>query len=142
MDMTSPSYQKRFWVVRTSDHKVLREHHVAHGVNTSCKKDRAQACHFSNVVGSRMSSKGAMLTGKVYYGKHGKSLKLHGLEEQNNNVLRRHVVIHKARYVTDKYILRRGRAGQSWGCPALDPAVCSKVIDEIKGGTFVYIYHE
>ena len=143
IDMTEPSYKKRFYVVSMPDGKVLRQHHVSHGVNTSCKNNRAKACYFSNTVGSLKSSKGAMKTGGVYYGSKGKSLRLHGLEKGvNNNVFRRAIVIHKARYVTDPYILRNGRAGQSFGCPALDPAVSSAVIDEIKGGTFVYIHAE
>ncbi len=143
IDMTAPSYKKRLWLVRVKDNKVLRQHHVAHGVNSSCKHNRALACRFGNKYGSRMSSKGAMVTAETYWGKWGKSLKLDGLEPGvNDNVRKRAVVMHKSTYVTDPYILRTGRAGQSWGCPAVDPAIWPSLREEIKGGTFVYIYHE
>jgi hypothetical protein len=81
---------------------------------------------------------GSFITKGTYYGKNGRSLNLKGLDKTNNNAFIRRVVIHKASYVTDGYILKNGRAGNSWGCPALDPAVCQDVIDLIKNGTFIY----
>jgi hypothetical protein len=141
--MTIHSKYKRLALIDVATQKFLRTHHVAHGVNTSCKKDKGRACYFSNVYGSRQSSKGAMVTAETYWGKWGKSLKLDGLEKGvNDNVRRRAVVMHKATYVTDRYITRMGRAGQSWGCPAVDPAIWNSLREEIKGGTFVYIYYK
>ncbi len=143
IDMTEHSKHRRLAVIEVATGQRTRLHHCAHGINTSCKKNRGKACYFSNIYGSRMSSKGAMVTAETYWGKWGKSLKLDGLEPGiNDNVRRRAIVMHKANYVTDRFIARVGRAGQSWGCPAVDPAIWPSLRDEIKGGTFVYIYHE
>ena len=140
IDMKAPSYQKRFFVFDCKQGKLIRQHHVAHGVNSNSPSDRARATRFSNKWMSKQTSLGAFVTGKTYYGKHGRSLNLHGLEKGvNDNAFKRRVVIHKAKYVTDGFILRNKRAGNSWGCPALDPAVCQTVIDLIKGGAFVYV---
>ncbi len=142
VDFTQPSYKKRFFVYSMVDKKIIREHHCSHG-SGSAGRDPAYCDKFSNVNMSKKSSLGSMKTGGVYYGKHGRSLKLHGLEEGvNNNVYSRSIVIHSARYVTDNYILKNGRAGCSWGCFALDPAICNDVIDLVKGGTFLYSYYK
>ena len=137
-----PSYRKRLYVFDIKTGRLLRAHHCAHGSKTSDRSDPALARYFSNVIGSRKTSLGAMKTGKVYQGKYGKSLKLHGLEKGiNHNVYRRFVVIHPAKYVSDSYILGNGRCGQSWGCPAVDYAVSSSLIDLIKDGVFVYAHY-
>ena len=35
---------------------------------------------------------------------------------------------------------QQGRLGRSWGCPALSQDMAPRVIDTIKGGTFVFAY--
>lgn len=142
VDFSEPSFRKRLYVVNLASKTVEQEHHVAHGKNSACFYDSAHACKFSNKIGSLQSSLGAMKTGKVYYGKNGKSLKLHGLEKGvNSNVFIRFVVIHPSNYVTDAYIRQNKKAGMSWGCLAVDPAISSSLIDLIKDGTFVYCYY-
>lgn len=140
VDMCQPSYRKRFIVFDHETGKVIRKHHVAHGVGSNkSSNNRVYATKFSNVIMSKKTSLGAYVTGKVYYGRYGKSLNLHGLEDTNSRAFVRRIVIHKARYVTDDYILSNGRAGNSWGCLALDPAVYNYIIDLLKGGAFVYV---
>ena len=141
-NIDEPSYRKRLYLYDLKAQKVIRHHHVSHGVNSSDPKDRAYAKYFSNEQGSHKSSIGAMVTGSTYRGKHGRSLKLYGLEAKNSNVERRYIVIHRAYYVTNNYIMDRGRAGQSHGCPAIDPLICDSLISMIKGGTFFYVYHK
>lgn len=139
VNFDEPSYRHRLYVFKNG--RLIETHHVSHGSRSSCT-NKAFACKFSNKVGSHMSSLGAMKTGEIYYGKHGKSLKLIGLEKGKNNLVKlRHIVVHAADYVTDDYILRNGRAGCSWGCLAVDPAISSRLIDMIEGGCFVYIHH-
>lgn len=142
VNMAEPSYHKRLFVVRIDNGDVIRRHHVAHGINSSAHNDRAYAVKFSNVVGSRCTSLGAMVTAETYYGKHGLSCKLDGLEPGvNDNVRKRYVVIHSAAYVTDRYIITNGRAGQSDGCLAVDPAISKSLINLVKDGCFVYVYY-
>lgn len=142
INMDEPSYRHRLYVVNLETKEIERTHHVSHGVQSSNKKDRAYATKFSNEEGSHKSSIGAMVTGNTYRGKHGLSLKLKGLEKRNSNVEKRYIVLHKAWYVTDGYIMQHGRAGQSHGCPAVDPNIGGSLINLIKGGVFFYIYSE
>lgn len=141
VDYTQPSYKKRLFVLHHG--AVIRMHHVAHGSNSSALHDKSMAVSFSNKVNSHKSSLGLMKTGQIYYGRHGKSLKLKGLEKgKNDNVFLRYIVIHPSKYVTNSYIDAHGYAGCSWGCLAVDPAISSSLIDLIKGGCPVYAYHE
>jgi hypothetical protein len=52
----------------------------------------------------------------------------------------RHIVMHGAWYVSNDQIRSQGRLGRSWGCPALSQDMAPRVIDTIKGGTFVFSY--
>lgn len=141
VNFDEPSYRKRLYLYDLNKDLFIKEHHVAHGANSSNPRNRAEAISFSNVNNSHKSSLGAMYTGEVYYGKHGKSCKLHGLERGiNDNVFDRVIVIHPSNYVTDKYILNTGKAGESFGCLAIDPIISAKLIDLVKDGTFVYAY--
>lgn len=143
INMSAPSYRKRFYVVSMKDKKVVRAHHTSHGSKSSDPNNRAYAKHFSNTNNSHQSSLGAMVTSNTYRGKHGRSLRLNGLEEHKNSIVRqRAIVVHSAHYCTNRFILDAGRAGESWGCPALDPAVCQTVIGEIKEGVFFYVYYK
>jgi len=42
---------------------------------------------------------------------------------------------------TQKFALRHGRLGRSWGCPALDPSVNRDVIDAIRDRTALFAYY-
>lgn len=142
VNMREPSYRKRLYVVSLEDHQVVRNHHTSHGVNSTNPENKAYAIKFGNTPRSKMSSLGAMKTGKIYNGKHGRSLILEGLEPGvNDNVRKRAVVLHSAHYVTDGYITRQGRAGHSEGCLAVDPAIVKGLIDLISDGVFVYVYY-
>lgn len=139
VDYRQPSYEKRFYVFSLETGDVIRKHHVAHGNKSSDPSNPAYAKYFGNDVGSRKSSLGALVTAETYYGKHGLSLKLDGLEKGfNDNIRKRYIVIHTAPYVSDSFIKQNGYAGRSDGCLALDKAVYKEVIDMIKGGTFIY----
>lgn len=141
IDYTQHSSRRRLFVVNLHTKKVVRMHHVAHGVNTASDVDPGYAVRFSNRVMSKCSNIGYLVTGGTYYGKYGKSLNIHGLEPgKNNNCFRRRVVFHKSKYVTDRYIAWRGMAGLSWGCPAMDPAIFDSFRDLVAGGTFCYFH--
>lgn len=123
----------RFFLInRTSN--TVEAFLVAHGKGSDPDHD-GFADRFSNVSGSKMSSLGALITGDTYYGRHGLSLKLHGLDRRNDKAEARAIVIHGADYVGPK----RPVLGRSWGCPALEQDVSARVIPLIRGGAFVYI---
>lgn len=138
IDFSLPSTEPRLWVLDLDSEAVLHHELVAHGRNTG--EDLATA--FSNVEGSRRSSLGVFRTAEVYHGKHGRSLRLDGLEPGFNDRAReRAIVMHGADYVSEDFARRHGRLGRSWGCPALAQDVAQQVIDKIAGGTLLFAYY-
>jgi len=137
IDYSKPSTEKRLVIVDIAGRRLLNTSLVAHGKNSG----ENYATRFSNEPGSLSSSFGFYTTGETYYGKHGYSLRLHGLEQEyNGNALKRFIVIHGAWYVSQKFIDGQGRLGRSWGCPTLPLDTAAEIIDLIKGGGCVYIH--
>jgi hypothetical protein len=139
IDFTKPSTEKRFYVIDIETRSILYSCLVAHGKNTG----ENYAKSFSNSAGSLMSSPGFYLTAETYYGAHGYSLRIDGLEKGiNDNARSREIVIHGADYVSDDYAKKYGRLGRSWGCPALPIDIYKPIIDKISGGTCLFIYSD
>lgn len=132
IDYRASSNVPRYFLIDTTDMSA-EALLVAHGKGSDLDHN-GMAEQFSNLEGSKMTSLGAFVTGKTYYGKHGLSLKLKGLSPQNDLAEKRLIVIHGADYVgPDRRLL-----GRSWGCPALERADAERIIPLIKGGSFVY----
>ncbi len=139
VDFSKPSTQKRFFIIDTKNHKIIRKELVAHGKNTGA----LYAQNFSNQVSSLQSSLGAFITQKTYSGKHGYSLKIDGIDKGlNDKAMERAIVIHGADYVSEQYIEKHGRLGRSFGCPALSYESNKQVIDLIKNGSLLFLYHQ
>jgi len=122
----------RFYIADITEGTV-RSFHVAHGSGSDPDKD-GYATIFSNKPNSNASSLGFYLTGDIYTGKHGRSMRLHGLSAANSNAFNRAVVIHRAKYVSDSDI----QPGRSWGCLAVSLASIDIVIETLKGGALIY----
>ena len=138
VDFSLSSNLKRLWVIDLSTNTILYNSLVAHGRNTG----EEFANSFSNTNSSYKSSLGFYLTGEVYNGKHGMSLKLDGLEKGvNDNARERGVVIHSANYVSDSFIKSNKRLGRSQGCPAIPEELLSEIVNTIKNKSCFYIYH-
>jgi len=135
IDFDKPSNEKRMYIIRLGDGQV-ETFLVSHGKNSG---DR-YAARFSNTPQSLMSSLGLYLTVGEYHGKHGRSMKLRGMERTNSNALQRAIVLHGAKYVSEA-AARGGRIGRSWGCPAVDMKHKERVIDMLKGGSVFLIHH-
>ncbi len=137
IDYSKPSTEPRLFVVDPAQGEVLVASLVAHGKNSG----QNEAVAFGNEVDSLRSSLGFFVTGQSYLGRHGYSLRLHGLEPGiNDKALERNIVIHGASYVSEDYAALHGRLGRSWGCPALPQDTSREVIDLIKGGSCVFVY--
>ena len=137
IDYSLPSTEPRLFVIDPGDGSVLRSSLVAHGKNSG----QNMAERFSNEPGSQMSSLGFFVTGKTYFGRHGYTLRLRGLEEGiNDQAENRTIVIHGADYVSEGFIARYGRLGRSWGCPALPLESSKAIIDLIKDGTCLFVH--
>ena len=137
IDYSLLSRERRLWVLDLDSGEVLARELVAHGNGTGGDAAR----HFSNRPGSYQSSLGTFVTGATYRGKHGLSLRLHGLDRGlNDQAEARAIVVHGARYVNDDIVGQLGRLGRSQGCPALSEDAAPRIIDLIRDGTVVFSY--
>ncbi len=137
VDFSVSSAQNRMYVINMKSGEILMALPVAHGKGSG-RGPFAKA--FSNKNSSLESSVGVFLTENTYFGKHGLSLRIKGLETSNNNVEARAVVVHSANYASPSFIKQHGYAGNSWGCFAVDPQQSKKLITEIEGGSVLYAY--
>ena len=136
VDFEKPSTEKRLWVLDLEQKQVVFHTLVAHGRNSGENLTSA----FSNENESNMSSLGFYVTQDEYVGKHGRSLKLEGVDEgYNTNALDRSVVMHGADYVSEEFIRQNGRLGRSLGCPALPMDQYSAIIDQVQGKTCLFL---
>jgi len=139
IDFNKSSKEDRFFIIDLSKKEILHESLVAHGKNSGWDIPTT----FSNLANSYMSSLGFYITGETYFGKHGLSLKLDGLEKGiNDNARNRHIVIHAADYVSNQFIKQVGRLGRSFGCPSLPIEHYSEVIDLIKNKSLIFIFSD
>jgi len=138
IDYSLPSSKQRLWVFDVRKEKLLYHMHVAHGKNSG----QTVPTHFSNKMSSKETSLGAFVTKSTYIGSNGYSLNLQGLEKGfNDNAYERRVVVHGAPYVEPGYIKSTGRAGRSWGCPAIAASLAKPLINTIKDGSVVFAYY-
>lgn len=137
-DFSQSSRKKRFYVIDMAEKKVLINTWVAHGHNSGGEYARS----FSNSPESHKSSLGFYVTSKTYYGSHGLSLKIEGLEKNiNDKADERNIVIHGSEYVGADFLSRSPINGRSFGCPALPAQETEQVIETIKDGSCLFIYH-
>lgn len=138
IDYSKASRDKRLWVFDLRSKKLLFEEWVAHGKNSGADVPTT----FSNTLNSYQSSIGLYETGQTYSGKHGRSLRLQGLEPGfNDNSMSRAIVMHAAAYADPKVVAGLGRLGRSQGCPAVRPAIAGKLIDTLRRGSYVFAYY-
>jgi hypothetical protein len=137
-DFSQSSRHKRFFVIDVNQKKVIVNTYVAHGRNSGSEYARS----FSNSPESHMSSLGFYKTENTYYGDHGLALKIEGLEKGfNDNANERNIVVHGSKYVGSDYLKYNRVSGRSFGCPALPASQSNKVINTIKNGSCLFIYH-
>lgn len=137
-DFTQSSKNKRLYILDLQDMKLFMNTYVAHGRNSGGEFAKT----FSNRPESHKSSLGFYITGKTYNGAHGLSLQINGLEKGiNDRALARKIVIHGAEYVSDNFIEENPFIGRSYGCPAVPATERDTIINAIKEGSCLFIYH-
>jgi hypothetical protein len=137
-DFSKPSSEKRLFVFDMEQHKILFNTLVAHGRNSGLN----YATSFSNKKESNKSSLGFYVTLETYNGENGYSLKLKGLEKGfNNNAYDRAIVVHGSDYVNSSFAASNGYLGRSLGCPAVPRKQAKSIINTIKNGSVLFIYH-
>ena len=122
IDMSIHSGLKRFFVWDFKKDSVVSAYLVGHGCGNNRwsgdeSKDQPQ---FSNEDGSHLSSLGKYkLEGRGYsnWGINVKYL-MHGLENTNNNALKRVIVFHSWELMSDEETFPKG-SPEGWGCPTI-----------------------
>ncbi|HLO39303.1 MAG TPA: murein L,D-transpeptidase catalytic domain family protein [Lacibacter sp.] len=137
-DFSKPSSDERLFVIDMEKGKILFHTLVAHGRNSGLN----YATEFSNKLESNKSSLGFYLTLQTYYGGKGYALRLQGLEKGiNDNAFARAIVLHGSDYVTSQFANNNGYLGRSLGCPAVPTRQTKAIINSIKNGSLLFIYH-
>jgi hypothetical protein len=131
-DFSQSSKNKRLYLIDIAENKIVLNTYVAHGRNSGGE----YATRFSNKPSSRQSSLGFYITKSTYKGENGLSLRVEGVEPGfNDRAYQRAIVIHGAGYIGD------GSTGRSYGCPAVPLQESNTIINTIKNGTCLFIYH-
>lgn len=139
VDFAAPSRAPRFHLVDIANGRVIATNHVAHG-RGSDPSNSGWVERFSNRPGSNASSQGSFLTGDTYSGKHGRSRRLFGLDQENNLAAPRGIVIHAADYVSPDFALAQGRVGRSQGCFAVSNRAISDVLTRLGPGRLLFAW--
>lgn len=92
---------------------------------------------FSNVEGSAATSAGAYRTIDYYTGRHGRSIRLDGLDPTNSEAEARAIVVHGAAYVSAEMARTTGKIGRSEGCFAFAQADLPQVLDRLGPGRLI-----
>ncbi|WP_290497868.1 murein L,D-transpeptidase catalytic domain family protein [Hyphomonas sp. UBA4494] len=131
------SAQKRLFVIDLET-GLVNAYRTTHGRGSDKDHDGFLDA-FSDVPGSSASPQGAYLTAEEYYGKHGRSLRLDGLDKTNANARRRAIVIHSAAYAEPAMIDNYGKLGRSNGCIAFSRADLDTFMILVPQGTLIYV---
>jgi hypothetical protein len=137
VDFSAPSRAVRFYLLDIGDSQIISTHLVAHG-RGSDPANSGWVEHLSNAPGSNASCDGAFVTGQTYFGEHGRSRRLIGLEPQNDMAEARAIVIHAASYVSPDLAIRQGRVGRSQGCFAVARSEIDDVLELLGEGRLLF----
>lgn len=137
-DFSQSSGKKRFYIINMAEGELVLTTYVAHGRNSGGE----YANRFSNKPSSLQSSLGFYITQNTYFGEHGLSLKIKGVDaEFNDKASKRNIVIHGADYIDEGWLRHSSFMGRSFGCPAVPQKQSASIINTIKNGSCLFIYH-
>ena len=135
IDMNMHSGLKRLVVWDFKKDKIERSSLVSHGCGKMLwsfdfTKDSPK---FSNTPESHLSSLGKYAIGKRAWSNWGINIKywLKGLENTNNNAVRRIIVLHGWEKVDDEVTYPSGTP-EGWGCPAVSNKMMKYLDDKLK----------
>ncbi|WP_338839487.1 murein L,D-transpeptidase catalytic domain-containing protein [Flavobacterium ginsenosidimutans] len=140
IDMKVPSGKNRFFVYDLQKNEVVDQGLVAHG--SGSETGVKGILKFSNMPNSNCTALGRYSVGKTYKGIFGKAYRLAGLEETNNNALKRAIVLHH--YSTVPYDEQDYYISNSHGCPMVNEQFfkrIEKIIDGSKSNIIMDIYY-
>lgn len=137
-DFSQSSRRKRLYIIDVEQKTLLVNTFVAHGRNSGGEFAKS----FSNKSQSRQSSLGFYVTRQTYFGEHGLSLRIDGIERGfNDKANARNIVVHGSDYLGGSFLENNPFNGRSYGCPAVPGEESQYIIDAIKNGSCLFIYH-
>jgi hypothetical protein len=134
-DFSQPSRAPRFYILDLEGGR-MSAHLVSHG-RGSDPAHTGLLQRFSNDEGSFASSEGCYLTSSHYVGKHGRSMRLIGLDPTNSNAESRAIVVHAAPYVSPDMARNLGKIGRSHGCFAFAPVELDRMLTALGPGRLI-----
>jgi len=140
IDMKVPSGKNRFFVYDLQKNEVVDQGLVAHG--SGSETGVRGVLKFSNTPNSNCTALGRYSVGKTYKGIFGKAYRLAGLEESNDNALKRAIVLHH--YSAVPYEEQNYYISNSHGCPMVNEQFfkrIEKIIDNSKSNILMDIYY-
>jgi hypothetical protein len=136
VDFSLPSHMPRFFLLDLVGGTV-KPYLVTHGRGSDFENDGWLKL-FSNQHGSGATSRGAYVTRPWYHGKHGLSMRLIGLDPDNNNAEDRAIVIHSAWYADPRMIEEYGKLGRSEGCFVFSEDKLVEVLGRLGPGRLLF----
>jgi L,D-transpeptidase catalytic domain len=135
-DFSASSGQPRFHLI-DMESGAINALLVSHG-RGSDPDHSGWVQNFSNVHGSNATSSGTYVCGESYFGQHGMSRRLAGLDPENDQAEARAIVIHPANYVSQAIADEKGKVGRSQGCFAFSESDIGHVLWRLQPGTMIY----
>lgn len=136
-DFGAYSAEARFFLVDLVSGTVTWSCRVAHGTGSDPEND-GWLTHFSNMMGSNATSRGAYLTHGRVKGEFGTSVRLTGLDPESSNASDRSIAMHAADYCAAPHLAQWGRLGRSNGSFALSPEEFRRALEQLSGGRLLY----
>ncbi|MCS3529615.1 murein L,D-transpeptidase catalytic domain family protein [Chryseobacterium sp. JUb7] len=147
IDMSLHSGVKRFMVWDFKTASISKKYLVGHGCGNNPwsmdgSKDNPS---FSNEDGSHLSSLGKYKLQGRGHSDWGINIKylMHGLEETNNNALKRFIVFHSWNMMSDDDVFPKG-SPEGWGCPTISNNAMKEidpVIQNSQKAVLMWIYN-
>lgn len=135
LDLSLHPGRNRFFVINIKEQKIIDRNLVTHG---SCdvfsdNPNKWEKSKFDNRLDSHCSMKGKYKIGKRDWSAWGIKVKywLEGLEESNQNAVKRVVVLHSWEAVSNTEIYPEV-SPLSWGCPAVSDVFMQKLDAKLK----------
>lgn len=130
IDMSLHSGVNRFVVWDFQQNKITKRYLVGHGCGTNSwsRDESKENPEFSNEDGSHLSSLGKYKLSERGHSDWGINVKylMQGLEETNNNALKRFIVFHSWDLMSDGEVFPDG-SPEGWGCPTISNNAMRKI---------------
>ena len=131
-DLSKSNSSYRFFVINLKDTTIINQ-----GLCCNGRTDTDGKVIYSNIIGSKCSSKGLYKIQNSYVGRFGKAYVLNGLSSTNSNAKVRHVVLHSYKWIPRNESFYS--ICNSEGCPTVNPDYLKELSIYIKNYNVKYL---